>query len=506
MAREARVVGLRDFSTPSLEAVEHRRSQLWTVVFVVMAGLALALVILSVGDEALVDEWRITRLPAFRGGLVAIILALAAYVLEKERHLRRLTRLLIDERVLTAALSNRLRELATLSTVGKAINSVLTLDEVLDIILSSALELLGGESGSVMLAAGEDHLRVVAVRGNEPARGAVLARGEGVAGRVAADREPLLLTGTLAQGAPGAERALPVDSAMCVPLVNRGELLGVLSLNAAAGRAFTEYDLRALTLFAEHAAIAIANARLYEAERAHVSELLEVDKLKSEFVATVSHELRSPLTSIIGAVATLRRRRLPEAQVDEFLEMIERHGHRLLRLIEEILVAQKAEGGLSLSPRPVDLTRAVTGLARLMESAGRPIEFRVPAESMVLADPESLDQILLNLVDNAFTHGAGPVEVVVERPPANGDGEVVRLAVLDRGPGVDRDSAAVIFDRFARGARAGTRGVGLGLYLVRTLVEAQGGKVEVRERPGGGAVFEVLLPAASQRVAADVEV
>src|SRR5438309_6659869 len=165
LAREAKVVGLRDFSTPSLEAVERRRWQLWLVAFVVMASLSAGLVLMASSGATSVGLFK--HLPV-RIGVVLITMAFAMYVLEKEVHLRRLTRLLLDERVLTAALSNRLKELAALAAVGRAVNSVLDLEAVLDIILSSSLELLEGSSGSVMLLEG-DELRAVCVRGSSHA-------------------------------------------------------------------------------------------------------------------------------------------------------------------------------------------------------------------------------------------------------------------------------------------------------------------------------------------------
>src|SRR5438128_4999980 len=148
LVREARVVGLRHFTTPSLEAVEQRRWQLWTVAFVVMAALSAGMVMMASSGRSSVGLFR--HMPV-RIGLVLLTMAFALYVLEKEVHLRRMTRLLLDERVLTAALSNRLKELASLMTVGKAVNSVLDITQVLDIILSSALELLSAEGGSIML-------------------------------------------------------------------------------------------------------------------------------------------------------------------------------------------------------------------------------------------------------------------------------------------------------------------------------------------------------------------
>src|SRR5205814_6300642 len=139
----------------------------------------------------------------------------------------------------------------------------------------------------------------------------------------------------------------------------RGEVLGVLNVSANDDREFTEYDLRALGLFAEHAAVSIANARLYEAERAHVTELVELDRLKSEFIATCSHELRTPLTSILGSVQTLQRHKLEPAMETDFLQTIERQGHRLLRLIEDILDVQHAASGPRLVSETVELADVV---------------------------------------------------------------------------------------------------------------------------------------------------
>src|SRR4051794_5054273 len=167
LAREARVVGLRDFSTPSLEAVERRRWQLWTVAFVVMAALSTGLVLMA-SSGATPQVALFKHLPV-RIGLVLLTGAFSLYVLEKEIHLRRLTRLLLDERVLTAALSNRLKELAALMTVGKAVNSVLEIKQVLDIILSSALELLGAEGGSIMLLEHPGELGARGVKRHVPA-------------------------------------------------------------------------------------------------------------------------------------------------------------------------------------------------------------------------------------------------------------------------------------------------------------------------------------------------
>ena len=249
---DARVVGLRPGAMPTLEDVEQRRFHLWLVMVLLVVAFATVMVGVAVWGEL---HW---------GGaavVVPVVLTFGAFGIDQERRMRRTTRHLLSERILVTALENRLEELSTLLDAGRAMNAVLELSEVLRRILDNALDLLDASDGSVLLADEPGVLRAVCVRGNEAARDSVVTIGQGIAGRVAANREPLLIH--------GGRR----DSAMSVPLVHRGSLLGVLNVNGEPGRTFDEYDLRALSLFGEHAASSIANARLYEAERANAIAL-----------------------------------------------------------------------------------------------------------------------------------------------------------------------------------------------------------------------------------------
>jgi putative methionine-R-sulfoxide reductase with GAF domain len=274
LRREARVAGLRDFHTPSLEAVERRRLRLWLLTTIVLVAVAagVLVVVRPAGSSSYMLSEPLLRLSVF-----ALALAFCVYAIEKEFRLGRTTRLLTDERVLTAALTNRLHEASLLLEAGRAMNSVLDLAELLQTVLRSACELLDANGGSVMLVE-RDELVTLCVRGREEAVGARLRLGEGVAGHVALRHEPVLINGHVDPNEfPGlADREPYVESAMSLPLIHRDEVVGVLNVNAAAGRAFTEYDLRAVAVFAEQAATAVANARLYEAERAHVAELIEL--------------------------------------------------------------------------------------------------------------------------------------------------------------------------------------------------------------------------------------
>jgi two-component system sensor histidine kinase KdpD len=486
---EAQVAGLRDHA-PSIEAVERRRMQLWLLTLVVVALMGLATIVASLG---VADDTAILGNPWVLRGAVALLgVGFGIYAVEKEVHLHRLSRLLVDERVLSAAMARRIEVQEALAAAGKALNSVLELDEVLDVILARAVQLFGGATGTVMLLE-DDHLRVVAVRGSAAVRDARVPLEGTVAGRVAQERRAVLVDGPLgtADGrgpAAGASAGGP-GSVMCVPLVNRGRVLGVLTLAAAAGRRFDDYDLGIIELFAEPVAAAIAKAGLYEAERAHVARLLEAERFRSQLVASVSHELRTPITSIRGAVAAARRGREPE-RITELLEVIERQAGRLQAMVEEILASARFEGPPTTRPRPVDLAALVRLVALDAEVAGRPVEVAAPERFAAQVDPEAVRRIVGNLVDNAHKYGAPPV--VVELTAADGE---VHLAVRDHGPGVPAHLRQQVFERFWRADPNGTRpGMGLGLAIVKGLVEAMGGRVWVDDAPGGGARFGVALP------------
>jgi diguanylate cyclase (GGDEF)-like protein len=270
--RAARIAGLRSFETPTLEAVERRRLQLWVLTLSLLLAVVVALATVAFWHNVQPPAWLDPRVVQW--GLIGVVLLFCAYAIEKEIQLRRLTQLLVEERVLTAALTNRLREVSTLLEAAKAMNLVLDLQEVLETILECAHELLGSRDGSIMLVHGEDELRTVCASGESAARGARVRFGEGIAGRVASSREPLLVTGVLESGRAARDAATvpPPQSSLSVPLIHREVLLGVLNVNAPEGRTYNEHQLRALSLFGEQAATAIANARLYEEQRLLASQ------------------------------------------------------------------------------------------------------------------------------------------------------------------------------------------------------------------------------------------
>jgi diguanylate cyclase (GGDEF)-like protein len=264
----ARIAGLNSFEFPSLKGVEHRRLQLWTVAIFLLIVLGLTLDLVLLFPQLLLPDWLPPRV--IQGGLLGMLLLFGGYAIEKERTLRHLSQLLIDEKVLSASLSASLREVSALLEAGKAINLNLNLEEVLRRIVDCAFDLLDSHDASLMLVHAQDRLRTVCVAGNSGARSVRLRFGEGIAGQVAVSREPVLVTGILTRPPRHGDRSeVPPSpaSAMSVPLLHRDELLGVLNVNAKNNRVYSEHDLRALSLFSEQAAAAIAHAKLLESQR-----------------------------------------------------------------------------------------------------------------------------------------------------------------------------------------------------------------------------------------------
>jgi signal transduction histidine kinase len=224
-----------------------------------------------------------------------------------------------------------------------------------------------------------------------------------------------------------------------------------------------------------------------------------LDRERSDLVATVAHELRSPLTGVKGFVATLLAKwdKLNDEQKKMMLETVNVDADRLTRLIAELLdVARIDTGRLSLYPRPLDFHAAVERVvASVRAGTGREIAFNVEGDlPTVSADPDKLAQVVTNLVDNAIRHGEGQVTLTArsaaDTPASGTDG--VLLHVDDEGEGISPDIRSRVFTKFWKhGSRGGS---GLGMYIIHGLVRAHGGSVEIDESPAGGARVSILWP------------
>lgn len=227
----------------------------------------------------------------------------------------------------------------------------------------------------------------------------------------------------------------------------------------------------------------------------------ELDELKSDFISTISHELRTPVTIIMGSAEVLTRRwaQLPEAMRLDLIARLSRRAGDLNRLLEEILDFARAERGvLEIQLRPVDVRREVQRtLAKLeMLLAGRPFQMIVPAGLFALADTQAFGHVLENLLSNAVKFSAPNARLAVR---AGLEGEEVVISVEDAGVGIPPEDRDRIFERFyrvERGDTASAGGTGIGLAIVKAYVEAQGGRVWVESELGRGSTFSFALRSA----------
>ncbi|MFI6877909.1 ATP-binding protein [Streptomyces sp. NPDC050400] len=218
------------------------------------------------------------------------------------------------------------------------------------------------------------------------------------------------------------------------------------------------------------------------------------ERSHAELIATVAHELRSPLTSVKGFTATLLAKweRFTDEQKRLMLETVDADANRVTRLIAELLDISRIDSGrLEVRRQPVDIGAAVSRHIQAHVASGRPADrflLRVGHPLPDLwADPDKVDQVLSNLLENAVRHGEGTVTIDVE-PSQSG----TSVTVSDEGPGIPEESMNRVFTRFWRGSKRG--GTGLGLYIVKGIVEAHGGTITVGRAPGGGAQFRFMLP------------
>ncbi len=228
------------------------------------------------------------------------------------------------------------------------------------------------------------------------------------------------------------------------------------------------------------------------------------ERSHAELIATVAHELRSPLTSVKGFTATLLAKweRFTDDQKRLMLETVDADADRVTRLIAELLDISRIDSGrLEVRRQPVDIGAAVGRHIQAYVAAGQVadrfllrIEQPLPA---LWADPDKIDQVLSNLIENAVRHGDGTVtiDITATESPREGEDTGTSVTVSDEGPGIPEESMNRVFTRFWRGSKRG--GTGLGLYIVKGIVEAHGGTITVGRAPGGGAQFRFTLPVAA---------
>jgi PAS domain S-box-containing protein len=412
-------------------------------------------------------------------------------------------------------------QLQGLTSATLAINSALSVEEVLQVITKQAAAIIGSHQAVTSMTINQNwaqginavHLsdKYAAWRNyNE------LPDGSGIYSYVCHLNRPIRMTQAELEAHPGwkgfsnaAGKHPPLRGWLAAPLVGRdGNNIGLIQLSDKFEGEFTTADESILVQLAQMASVAVENARLYEAEQqaraaaeASREEAQAANRVKDEFLAVLSHELRSPLNPILGWSTLLLKNKLDAAKTAQALATIQRNAKLQSELIEDLLdVSRILRGKLNLNVVPVNLAAIIRAAMETVRLAAEAKSIQVEAilaldVGLVWGDSTRLQQVIWNLISNAvkFTSEGGQVDVQLERLDS-----FAQITVRDTGQGIAPDFLPFVFDYFRQADAATTRkfgGLGLGLAIVRHLVELHGGTVKV-ESPGEGqgATFTVQLP------------
>lgn len=422
-------------------------------------------------------------------------------------------------RRLNQDLVRRTKGLAALNKAGQLLTSTLDLNTLLGRVMEQVRNLLDAEAASVLLCTptedGAD-IELVFAAATDPGAdklvGTRLPLTAGIAGWAIRERLPALVTDaqsdTRFYHRVDKTTGMMTRSLMAVPLISKGSVLGVVEAVNKGDGAFDEHDLKVLEALASSAAIAIENARLYATEQERAAALAhaleqqrELDRLQREFIQNVSHELRTPLSLIRGHAEMFEAGWLGDLspRQQESLNIIAQRTRMLTKLVDDITAILEVEAR-PLAQEEVDLMllarMSLADFQVAAQKAGLALDGEIaPDVPPVRGDPISLRRVLDNLLGNAckFTPPGG--RIVVRLCQKEGR---VTLQVADNGIGISESQLGRIFERFYQVDGSETRrysGMGLGLALVKDIVEAHGGQVAAASKVGDGTTFTVVLPA-----------
>ena len=396
----------------------------------------------------------------------------------------------VPDALRSAATAQLILDIATATAGERQLDQILleTLDR-----LGTVVPLTGG---SIALVEGDDLVIVAAVGPfAAEALGHRLHRGSSRSWHVVETQEPFLSGDVQSQGlrATGAGAGAAIRSWLGVPIVRRGQGIGLLEIDSTEPSAFDHADLELLSTVVQALAGQIELAGHYAEERRAAA-------LREAFIGVISHELRTPITTIYGLTKMLRQRigQLDPEVRDQAIGDVEAEADRLYRLVEDLLVLSRAERGrVEIADEPL-LVDKILRHAVLAEAARWPTRtFQIDADAglpLVLGEATYIEQIARNLLANAAKYS--PTGSTVQLTLRREGGEVV-ARVLDEGIGIGPGDEERLFELFYRSPHASRQaaGAGIGLFVCRQLVEAMGGRIWARGRPDGGAEFGFALPA-----------
>jgi PAS domain S-box-containing protein len=420
----------------------------------------------------------------------------------------------LEREQLLARERHYINQLQGLTTAALAINSALSVEQVLQIITDQAASIIGSHQCVTSMTINQNWAQAITAvylsdkfaqwrNYNEK------PDGSGIYACVCNLNRPMRMTQAELETHPHwqgfgkqAKNHPPMRGWLAAPLVGRdGQNIGLIQLSDKCAGEFTAADEAILVQLAQMASVAVENARLYEAEQQAREEAQTANRIKDEFLAVLSHELRSPLNPILGWARLLQGGKLDEAKTKQAISIIERNAKLQVELIEDLLdISRILRGKLSLTISPVNLVSVIKAALENVRLAAEANSIRLEVHleegvGLVAGDSTRLQQVMWNLLSNAvkFTPAGGLVEIDLVQVANQ-----AQITVRDTGKGISADFLPYIFDYFRQADSATTRkfgGLGLGLAIVHHLVELHGGTIQAESQGEGmGATFILNLP------------
>jgi signal transduction histidine kinase len=516
-----------EYAADPFKRVQRQEERLWLVVLLILFLLSVSVFLMTASTDARGPMPGVTKPIIFVLGsevtacfLLVMVLLITAYIRERfaarwVEHRRLLDELTRKER----ALKKKDAQLSTWGELSHALIANFDLPRLLDLIVSTAIEVTGGDRASVMLV--DDAQGVLTIKSAKGISEDVIKNtrvklGEGIAGRVALTGKPLLLRRNEEEARlrPLRLREHEISSAISVPLRIEEHIVGTLNVNESnREKEFGEDDLRSLTLFADQAALALEKAQLYRDSQRQLEKLLSVlDELSrtqaqlvhSEKLASlgvlaggVAHEINNPLMVILGRTELMLMDEDQPEDVARNLETIRQETERIAQIVQGLLTfARKSRQDKSEPVNVNDLLERTLMLSEHQLTVGnvQVVKELEPTLPVIQANPGQLQQVLMNLVINA--HHAMPEGGRLAVRTGAVPGGRVFVEIEDTGVGIAPEELGRIFDPFYTTKEEG-KGTGLGLSISRNIIESHGGMIGVQSTVGVGTIFRVVLPETS---------
>lgn len=402
-------------------------------------------------------------------------------------------------------LNKKITHFQKLLEISEHLHSTLNVETLIKRAIAVSKEFFDSEDASLMLWDEEKqclYFEYIDSPAAEALKKIKLKKGEGIAGCVAESSKPLIVNEAgkdeRFSGKGDAVSKIKTRNILCAPLIAENKTIGVMSIINKKNSGFTADDQFLCTGLANIIAAAIANAELHKKVNESLQKITELESSKTNFISVLSHELKTPLTSIKGYVDLLAGEDIDHKEQEEYKKVIARETNRLNSIIGDIFVVNEIDDiRNTLSAQDIDLVALVNEVADFWKQSAYNHNFIISPDDKsinIKADKEKIIHCLNHIIDNAvkFSPDGGDIIINIKK-----SGDFAEVAVKDNGIGIATECCEKIFDKFYQIDNTSTRcfeGMGNGLYICKKIAEAHNGKINVESISGKGSIFTLTLP------------